>query len=269
MPTRHLPARRCLVTAAVALLATQPARAQLAVDRSEITLRPQVAAERVGLVTVTNTSTRAVQGVVRLEDWDRSDAGANRWFPAGSQAGSCSRLLTVFPLTVSLDPGASQAIRLVLPDSAAALSRECWSAVMVETVQPPAERGGVSYVIRSAVKIYVEPANLAVSGEVVDMQVVRAAGADSIEVWLHNDGGHHYIAKGHVEIRRADNTVAATVPLDDYYILPGARQRSRGALPALPAGDYVAIAMVDFGGRDIAAMQLEITVPPSAAVGKR
>ncbi len=257
---------------AAALAAAVPARAQLAVDRSEIFLHPQVAAERVGVVNVSNTSTRAVQAVVRLEDWDRSETGANRWYRAGSVAGSCSALLTVFPLTLSLDPGASQSVRLVLPDSAATLTRECWSAVMVETVQAPEQRGGMSYIIRSAVKIYVEPTGLTTSGAVSDMRIVQTPGApDSVEVWFANDGARHYVAKGNVEFRRADNTVAATLELPEYFLLPGARQRARVAVPALAAGAYIAIAMVDFGGNDIAAMQIEhaVVAPTPAATVNR
>lgn len=251
-----------------AMAAASPTRAQLAVDRSEISLHPQVTAERVALVTVTNTGPRAVQAVVRLEDWDRSETGANRWFRAGSVDGSCSALLTAFPLTLALDPGASQSVRLVLPDSAAALTRECWSALMIETVQPPAQRGGMGYVIRSAVKIYVEPSGLAASGEINDMRMIQAPGApDSVEVWFRNDGARHYVAKGRVEFRRPDNSVAATLETLEYYVLPGARQRVRVAVPALAAGAYAVLAMVDFGGSDIAAMQIEHLVAAPVSNG--
>lgn len=251
---------------ALTAAAARPAHAQLGVDRSEISIQPSVPAERVGLITVRNTSDRPVQAVVRTEDWDRSPEGANRWFPAGTVKGSCGDALTVFPLSVSLAPGASQSIRLVL-DSAVApkMTRECWGAVVLETVQPPAAGRGMSYVIRTAVKVYVEPAGLAKAGEVTDMRVLHAPAGDSLEVWFRNSGQRHYVAKGSVEIRRTDNSVAATLPLPEYYILPGARQRAVVAMPALTPGRYVAIGMVDFGGDEIAAMQMEHVVQAAAS----
>ncbi|GLC27060.1 fimbrial biogenesis chaperone [Roseisolibacter agri] len=265
-------ARRLLALAGLALGASRPAAAQLGVDRSEILMRPAIAAERVGVITVRNVSDRPVQAVVKTEDWDRADDGANRWLPVGSVKGSCGSALTVFPLSVNLDAGASQSIRLVAHDSLATLPRECWSAVVLETVQPPG-KNGVSYVIRTAVKVYVEPAGLRAAGEVTAMHVrAGAADADSLEVWFRNSGERHYVARGTVEFRRADNSVAATVELPDYYVLPGARQRALVAMPKLPAGDYLVLSMVDYGGDEIAAMQLEHTVPtpsaPTKAAGK-
>ncbi len=260
--------RVCVPMIAVLALAIgRPVRAQLAIDRSEIFMRPNVAAERVGVMTVTNTSDRVVQAIVKVEDWDRSEDGANRWFPAGTLPTSCSKLLTVFPSTVSLDAGASQSIRLVVADSAANRAGECWSAVMVETVQAPTQRGGVRYLIRSAVKVYVEPTGLPANGEVTDMRALKnTTGADSLEVWFRNAGARHYVARGTVEFRRTDNTVAATLDLPDYYVLPGAHQRARVAIPTLPVGEYVVLSMVDYGGGDIAAMQIEYVVHAPAVV---
>lgn len=236
------------------------ADAQLGVDRSEVLIRPAIVTERIGVITVTNASDKVVQAVVKTEDWDRSEDGGNRWFPMGTVKQSCGGRLTVFPLTLSLDPGASQSVRLVLADSAVSLTRECWSAVVLETAQPPAQRGGVSYIVRTAVKVYVQPNNLATAGEITDVNVrAHAGGQDSLEVWFRNAGERHYVARGSVEFRRADNSVAGKVELPEYYILPGARQRGFVEVPKLPPGDYVAIAIVDFGGDDLAAMQLDYT----------
>ncbi len=260
----HRAAAALLLAAACAL----PVGAQLAVDRSELHIQPGAAEGRVGVLTVTNTGPRAVQAVVKIEDWDRSETGSNRWHRVGTVPQSCSALMTVFPLALSLDPGASQSVRLIFADSAAAMSRECWSAVMVESVQAPTQQGGVSYVIRSAVKVYAAPAGLAASGEVTAMRVVPDAGhADSLEVWFHNDGARHYIATGTVEFRRADNSVAASLTLPEYYILPGAQQRARVAMPDLPPGEYVVLSMVDFGGAELAAMQIEHVVRATRASG--
>ena len=240
---------------------TTPVAAQLAVDRSELLIRPAVRGERVGLITVTNASDRAVQAQVKLEDWKRSAEGANQWFPVGTVQGSCGGRLSVFPLALSLAAGASQSIRLSLADSVATLPQECWSAVMVEAVQAPAERNSMSYLVRTAVKVYVEPAGTHTAGEITDMKVLRGGtDGEQLEVWFRNTGTRHYVATGSVEFRRADNSVAAKLALPEYYILPGAAQRVIVPMPKLGVGEYAAIAMVDFGGDDIAAMQMEHVV---------
>ncbi len=259
--------RRALV--AIGLFGVAPnAHAQLAVDRSELFIRPAVRTERVGLITVTNTSGQPMQAQVKLEDWKRSAEGANQWFPAGTVPGSCGARLTVFPLALSLEAGATQSIRLSLADSVTSLPQECWSAVMVEAAQVATQRNGMNYVVRTAVKVYVEPAGTQTAGEITDMNVLPGPDGEQLEVWFRNSGTRHYVAKGAVEFRRADNSVAAKIALPDYYVLPGAAQRVMIPMPKLGVGEYAAIAMVDFGGEDIAAMQMDHVVRAAAKGGR-
>ena len=266
--TLRSPALRGAVMALGLITVVPCAQAQLAVDRSELFIRPAVRTERVGLITVTNTSGQPMQAQVKLEDWKRSAEGANQWFPVGTVPGSCGARLTVFPLALSLEAGATQSIRLSLADSVATLPQECWSAVMVEAAQAPSQRNGMNYVVRTAVKVYVEPAGTQTAGEITDMNVLPSAEGEQLEVWFRNSGTRHYVAKGAVEFRRADNSVAAKIALPDYYVLPGAAQRVMIAVPKLGVGEYIAIAMVDFGGDDIAAMQVEHTVRAAVRGGR-
>lgn len=264
---RSLRLRGALVVVGL-LGAASNARAQLAVDRSELFIRPAVRTERVGLITVTNTSSQPMQAQVKLEDWKRSAEGANQWFPVGTVPGSCGARLTVFPLALSLEAGATQSIRLSLADSVATLPQECWSAVMVEAAQAPTQRNGMNYIVRTAVKVYVEPAGTQSAGEITDMNVLPGPDGEQLEVWFRNSGTRHYVAKGAVEFRRADNSVAAKLALPDYYILPGAAQRVMVAMPKLGVGEYAAIAMIDFGGDDIAAMQMDHVVRAAVKGGR-
>lgn len=258
--------RNALLSFALVSAPVTAASAQIAVDRSEVFIRSAISAERIGVINVSNSSDRAVQAVVKIEDWDRSSEGANRWFPIGTVSGSCGKALSVFPLSIRLEPGASQSVRLTLADSGASLRRECWNAVMFETAQDSRANGGMNYIVRTAVKVYVEPEGLRRDGEVTDVAVRSAvAGNDSVEVWFKNTGQLHFVATGAVEFRRADNSLAARVDLPEYYLLPGARQRTIVQVPKLPPGEYIALAIVDHGGAELSAMQLEYRVAPSAA----
>ncbi|HEY5547868.1 MAG TPA: hypothetical protein VIK50_17570 [Gemmatimonadaceae bacterium] len=256
---------RVLVLVAVLVAASgRAAESQLAVGRVELVMHLADRANREAAIGVRNESDRPVQAIVRLEDWDRSGDGANRWYPYGTQrgAGSCSPALSIFPQSLRLEPGAEQAIRVVL-DSAKAPRGECWAAAVVETVQP-AERMGqrVSYVVRTAVKIYVQSAELVAGGEIeavkmVDDLTADDSGRESIEVRFANTGTAHVVARGVLEVRKPDNTTVHRIPLPTIYALPGAKHAVRVLLPELPPGDYVVLATMDYGGSDIAAALLE------------
>jgi P pilus assembly chaperone PapD len=213
---------------------------------------------------VRNESDKPVQALVRLEDWDRASDGANRWYAYGSHAGigSCAPALSIFPQSLRLEPGAEQAIRVVL-DRDKAPAGECWAAAVVETVHP-ADRAGqrVAYVVRTAVKIYVQPSGLSAGGEIEGLRVTpdstsRDSTASIIEVLFSNTGTRHVVAQGALEVRGADNTTVTRVPLPPVYALPGARQVVRVPMPKLAPGSYVFLATMDYGGADIAAALLE------------
>lgn len=258
--------RRRLSTPVLLALAFLPATAagQLAVNRVEVVMHTNDFLTRDVVIGVRNESTRSVQALVRLEDWDRSVDGSNQWYQYGSRTGggSCGKALSIFPQSIRLDAGASQAIRVVL-DSTHAPTGECWAAAVVETVQP-AERDGqrVSYVLRTAVKIYVQPPGLRAEGEIAGLRIVadsvgKGRPASGIEVAFENTGTRHVVAEGLLEVRRPDNAVVTRLPLPSVYALPGARQAVRIPMPELPPGEYVFLATMDYGGPDIAAALLE------------
>ena len=240
------------------LSGARTAGAQLAVGRVELVMQLADRADREAAIGVRNESAQPVQAIVKLEDWDRAHDGANRWYAYGSHAGhgSCAPALSIFPQSLRLEPGAEQAIRIVL-DSARAPTTECWAAAVVETVQP-GERAGqrMLYVVRTAVKIYVQPPSAVASGEIDSVKVVDDSLAIA-EVHFANTGTSHVVGKGALEIRRPDNTIVRRVPLPNVYALPGARHVVRARLPELARGDYVLLATVDYGGEDIAAALLE------------
>ena len=254
---------RCLFGYSVFVVLAAPLGAQIAVDRLEIVFHPRGADPRVGVINLKNEGDKPVQAQVRLEDWNRAEDGTNKWYPQGTLAGSCGTMLQIFPASVNLDPGASQAVRVVM-DSAAAPASECWAAAVVETVQPHVASGrAINYLLRTAVKVYIVPPAIPAEGEVTALEVLRVPSglADSLYVVFQNTGGRHLIARGSVEFRRSDNSVAGKVQLPVLYNLPGARSRGRVGIPKLPSGRYVALAILDYGGDQLAAAQAEYEVP--------
>src|SRR5581483_9355304 len=133
------------------------------------------------------------------------------------------------------------------------LTAACWSIVFVETAATPQATGRqVTYITRLGVKVYVIPPGLPRDGEITAVQVrpaVRrppAAGSGrELVVLFRNTGGVPLWPHGRAE----------------FPLLPGAVRRVTVAVPALPRGRYVALALVDYGGADIAGGQAELEVP--------
>lgn len=246
------------------------AAAQLAVDQAEVILQPSAAGGAAFAINVTNEGDRVVEATVYIEDWDRQENGDNRFFPNGSQPHSCAPFLKVFPLSLRIPPKAAQAVRLAL-EGADTLHAACWSIVFVESGGPVTDAGRrVTYVTRLGVKVYGVPPGLPRDGVIEAMLVrprqrgpgaVSDSGGQELVVSFRNSGGVPLVVRGSVEFRRADNSVAATAELDQFPVLPGALRTVLVRIPALRLGRYVALALLDFGGPEIVAGQVELSVP--------
>jgi P pilus assembly chaperone PapD len=229
--------------------------------------------------TMSNTSDKPVQATVTRQDWDREEDGDNRFLPIGTSGKSCGAILTASPLSIRIEPRTTRIIRLGV-QNAAALSKECWDIFFVEEVPQRASIRGNSlqYIFRTGVKVYVAPTGLkrdgAVEGMAVEDVAVRPAASSTsatkpasaassgtkkqISIRFHNTGGTHLVAKGRLEFRRLDNTLATEVPIAEFPTLPGALRKVMVDVPAgLAAGDYVVLALIDFGGAELVAGQID------------
>jgi len=260
---------------------SQRASAQLLVDPLELTLVTSGANRVSGTFSLANTSDKPVQATITRQDWDRVENGDNRFLPAGTSGKSCGEMLTVSPLSIRVEPHASRIIRLGV-QNAASLSKECWDIFFVEEVpQRAAVRGNsLQYIFRTGVKVYLAPPGLTRDGAVEGMAVedVAVSVPDSakkgklasvtptptkkqISVRFHNTGGTHLLGKGRLEFRRLDNSLALQVPIPEFPTLPGATRKVMVDVPSgLAAGDYVVLALIDFGGAELVAGQIDFQV---------
>ena len=267
-----------LALCAAGAVVSQRASAQLLVDPLEVTMISARDSRVPASFSLTNTSDNPVQATISRQDWDRLENGDNRFLPSGSSGTSCGAALSVSPLSVRIEPHASRVVRLAVQPNAA-LTKECWDIVFVEEVPQRASSKGNSlqYIFRTGVKVYVAPTGLARDGAVEEVAVVDApapkptstvknASAETapvvarkqIAIKFHNTGGMHLLAKGRLEFRRLDNSLALQVPIGEFPTLPGATRRVLVDVPAnLAAGDYVVLALIDFGGAELVAGQID------------
>ena len=241
----------------LALASSSRARGQLVVDPLEVVLST---AHPVAVITVRNESTSTDQATLTFGDWDRAETGENRFAEVGTRKGSCGALVKAFPLALRVEAHDQQTVRVALVGPAP--TSECWSVVFVEQSAPqaPSGRFGLSYSFRTGIKVYAVPATSIRDGE-IDSVIVRpdsvVRGRQNLIVGFRNVGTSHEVAHGSVEIRRPDNSVAAKLDIPEFPTLPGAHRSVFVAIPVLPPGRYIALAVLDFGGLEVAAGELE------------
>ena len=246
---------------------TPEAKAQIAVDELELrlSLRRGVGGTMSSESFHTaNPSATPAQVTISVQDWDRSEAGENRYYPLGTLPTSCASHIKVFPSVLQLDPRSVQTVRVAL-DSAEAVPHGCYAILFVETPAAPRSARGpaVTYSLRYGVKVYVEPEG-APSAELDNIFLERKA-ADSparqLVIAYRNTGARQTMARGKVEIRRTDNTLVSTLDIPEFPTLPGATRRLGVPLPLLPKAKYVLLALLDYEGSEIAAGQVDLEIP--------
>jgi P pilus assembly chaperone PapD len=262
--------------AVIGVVVSQPASAQLLVDPLEVTMVTAANGRVSASFSLSNTTDKPVQATITRSDWDRVENGDNRFLPVGTSGTSCGAMLTASPLSIRVEPHASRIIRLSLQD-AAALRKECWDIFFVEEVpQRAAVRGNsLQYIFRTGVKVYVAPPGLPRDGAVEAMTIedvaVKPAASSTpasrtsapatkkqVAIRFHNTGGVHLLAKGRLEFRRLDNSLAAEAPIAEFPTLPGATRKVMVDAPSgLAPGDYVVLALIDFGGAELVAGQID------------
>jgi P pilus assembly chaperone PapD len=268
-----------LALCAVVVVVSQPASAQLLVDPLEVTMTTAGNSRVSASFSLSNTTDAPVQATITRQDWNRVENGDNRFLPAGSTGTSCGAMLSASPLSIRIDPHTARIIRLGV-QNAAALSKECWDIFFVEEVpqRAPVKGNSLQYIFRTGVKVYVAPPGLARDGQVEDMSVedvpVKPAASATaaklsmtatppatkrqISIRFHNTGGMQLLAKGRLEFRRLDNTLAMQVPITEFPTLPGAVRKLSVDVPSgLTPGDYVVLALIDFGGAELVAGQID------------
>ena len=264
--------RTAFALCAVIVLGGRAVQAQLLVDPLEVVIATSGAGRALGSFSVTNSSDKAVQATITRQDWDRREDGENRFLPPGTTGTSCGDVLTASPLSIRVEAHTSRIVRLVAPNPAS-LQKECWDIFFVEEIAQRSQLKGNSlqFLFRTGVKVYLTPPGLKADAAIEDMSIAQPtatksapassappASKDQIAVTFHNLGGTHLLAKGRLEFRRLDNTLAMEVSIPEFPTLPGATRRLTLDVPAgLGAGDYVVIALVDFGGAELVAGQID------------
>jgi hypothetical protein len=224
-----------------------------------------------------NDEGEPLQIKVKLCDWIRGLNGANLFCDeAGEVPRSATAWTEIAPAQFELEPDQIQEIRVTLSAPAQAqdgsvLDGTYWTAIIVEAAPKEEGGGGTGTEIvvkrRFAVKLY---ATIAGTGT-RDGQVSNLERHGLNPLWVTfeftNRGTLNLKGvSGRVEVRDVTGATLETIPVEPFPVLPGytrriaaASARPRGE--ALPAGIYVVLAILDYGGENLVGAQLVLRIP--------
>lgn len=244
--------RHTLIVILLLAASALPVRAQFSALPAVLHLSAESDAD-IAVVQVRNEGDRQLQLRMYLSDYDQAEDGTYAFQVPGAVSGSCAGRISFFPDNAVLNPGERQEIQVRIEAGAAA----CWSLLFIEAA--PEGSGEVRVANRLGVRVVNAPASLERSGGI---GAVTAAQTDSLEVELlfRNTGTAPVELRGTIEIRDLAGTPVARVAVGPLGVLPGHARRFTTLLPPLPASDYLAVPILDFGADWLAGGQALFTV---------
>jgi hypothetical protein len=251
-----LQAARVVLVLVASLVGATSLRAQVAVSPATVTL--QDTADAATSIVVRNEGTTVVQLKVYAGDFDQNADGSHAFTDLRSHASSCADRLEFGPGALTLQPGAVGSVTVRLAGGGAT----CWSMIWLESAMPAT--GGVHVAQRVGVKVHAATGSAQPMARFLDVFVPdeTSSARGGITLSLENDGTLPLRPEGRIEIRTFAGETVAEVPVLAFSLLPG---RIRDLLvpfdtSALPAGDYLAIPILDIGAPSLLAAQREFTV---------
>ncbi len=241
MPSKSSLPLLCLIASA---LRAAPAMAQ-------VTVSPMVVERPVESVSVANAGPVAVRLESAVGDFEQNPDGSHRIVPVGESPHTCgSRLhLGTVPTQVAPAQEARISVRVDPGDSA------CWSALLLH-VSDGNGHGGTFIV-----KVYSVPAGVAPDVQLVGLAVTTT----ELRLDVRNNGSVPVRPRGRLEVRTTTGAVVAVQEIPSFGVHPGDRRALRLPLSIqLPAGRYVALAVLDAGGQDLLAGQTTLDIAGAA-----
>ncbi len=213
-----------------------------------------------GEMRLENMSPAAEKVRLYLEDWDKLPDGNDVSLQAGTGDRSCSDWIAVSGKTTEL-PGNSRDIVKYSIDVPLNASGSYWTSIMLEGVEMPDSRDNAEKTMqimiktkfRYAVRVFVNVMkdrhpDGAISGVTINKNSESGSRYRAI-VRFKNSGNTLLKPGGFVEIRNMDGvTIGRTEIPSKYYVVPGREREITTVFDgSFPAGEYIALAVLDIG----------------------
>lgn len=183
----------------------------------------------------------------------------------GSHPGSLANWISLSDFQLTLDPQASSTLTysVQVPDDAPAGTY--WSVIFFEAVpsgQAETNEGiGISSRVRVGHLVYVHVGELTKGGEIEGVRYSLGREPE-LRVMFRNSGNALVRPSGSIELRSEQGELMQTVELPASAVFPGHASEVVGALKEpLASGNYIALAVLDYGAATVTAGEGRIEVP--------
>lgn len=221
-----------------------------------------------GYFKVINDGQNPEEVTISLADWSLAPDGGIQFAEPGSLAGSLAPWLSYSPATFQLEPGQLQRVDFAFTVPPGARG-DHWALFFVEgsEVTPVGGTTGaltttVGVKVRYGIKVFQRDPGAKRAGRITSLELL---GTDPLRLKLAfaNTGeGVLFRVTGRVEIRDATGATVRTLAIEEFTVLPGGTRElsleDKGG--RLPAGDYIVLAIIDFGGDYLVGHQLQFKI---------
>ena len=224
-------------------------------------------------VKVTNQGDKPVTIRGHLKDYRVDREGKPHELEAGTVERSCSKWLLVSPALFTLGAKEEKRVRatLELPEG---VNGTYWAYLFFEQVSKPEPRiqkkgaATFSLFVKQRWQINIKetvPETAEKRGQISDMNLVlHDNNGPEINVEFTNTGNVILSCRGQVQIRGGDGKTVDSFQLakgGDFMVYPGGTRILKTiALDKLPPAEYIALAIIDYGGEELVAGELEFEV---------
>jgi hypothetical protein len=258
--------KRQLLTIAASVIiviaTAYPAPADLSLDVAPAKIEMQVtpgSAQTIP-ITVRNSGSAPMHIQSSLVDFAVSPGGDYIFSKPGAGKHSMAAWATVNPREFDVPPNSFQLVRLTV-NVPQGISGEYSGIAFFQTRPLRHQGGGISFSERVASKVYLFSGNsVRIDGLIDDIAVKETSIGERFLIGFKNTGNAHLYLNGRVEIRKGSDMVAR-VPLQSQLLVErGGRRVIEAYSDKLAPGKYTALALIDFGGPNLAGGQTSFTV---------
>lgn len=257
------------------LLASASLQADFSVSPLLLNFQVPPGEESTQWVDVTNAGKKQLSVELYAKDFSMNTLGRESELEPGSHERGCAQWLQLAPSRpITLQPGETKKVRVSLrapKDSDGLYYSKLYVSETSEPESMTGQQGGVRMTVfmkqRWEVRVHQEvPNTLKREGVLTDMQIERVDESQALRVKIafDNRGNSLLRCEGRIEIRDNDGNTISTLPLGSegiFHLYPEMTRWVEATTDTdLTEGNYVALAIIDYGEEHLVAGELPFSV---------
>ena len=223
-----------------------------------------------------NMGEETVSIKIATKDFIKGLYGEEKQVEPGTVKRGCAGWIRISPQKLDLAPHETRTINfsMTIPMDG---EGTYWGNILVSQVSKPTlsrtiKKGGTSFQIFALqdmlIRVLVNvPGTEQKKGVITDISVKdqKTGGMTTIEVVFENQGNSLLKCNGQIQVRDENGETVRTIPLEyghaPFTVYPGGRRVVYGHIKEkLPPGDYILLTIIDYGGEDLVAGEMEFEV---------